>query len=216
MTCEINYNNSAHHSLSMHRQMLAYDPFSMTDDPEFIQDMIEAWEENDTLYTIAELIIMESDEHEAWGEGLPVSYSLLYKTIQLSWVNIIISMVFDKGKGARFAEEYSNIIKYMHEYDEVTNKNYAVYRDFRNGEVIFSSAAKIYLSALMTTWRQSGKSERELKSLLSTSVDLIIKSYEEIGEQFDDINFILNMKNFEFVTLKEQINDFANSLISGG
>lgn len=176
--------------------------------------MIDGWEENETLYTVAELIDLELQEADAWGEGLPVSYSLLYKTMQLTWVNLIISALFMKKMEHVFAEEFSSVIESMSEYDKVTDKRYPVYRDLQSGDVVFGTAGRIYLSASRSVMMQKGISKSEIRVTMLRDLDSIYKSYEKVGEYFGDVGYILNMKNFSDETVKEQLGDFCKKLLS--
>lgn len=207
------YYDPAHHCLSIHRRLLCFEPMALTDNMDFRNIMIDAWEENDSLQTVAELLESDFFEPQSGIDTLPLSYSMMYKTIQLNWINLIIEVIFKASRLEEFALEYGPLICEIAEHSSINDKEYSVYRDLNTGGSIFESAARVYIMSEHNDMLAAGEGRSKTRLATLKRLNHIYDCYEKIGDKIGDRDIILGVSDFGGKTVRASLKEFSINLI---
>lgn len=206
------YNDIGYKHASMHRRILEYDPRS-TDNP-IILEYFNAIDANrDNSSTRYHILNSERIRNQTTNSPMPMSFLSVWHDMSISWVDIIHQMIFIDNSYATFVGEYRDVVENIILYDNLTDKEVLVYRNYNNGETIFHVSAKLWL------YRKYVASKTGTINInIDKELKYILECYEELEWYFgEERKFcILYLMDFKNNTLVDCLTEFVDNLTSNG
>lgn len=191
--------DKAYQFLSVHRKVTAFDP-RYTDNMMIVDnynDISIKHDDRALLYSIIE------NEYVLGNDVIPINYMMIIHEINMAWCDIIIEMLFEQKNIHTFCGEYGEIISDILTHIDITDKHTMIYRNLTTGDTSFHIAAK--------TWLHN-KSTTDVPSIV---LDEIYEIYQQVGEIMYDSserNCILELRNFNNISLKDDLVNFVSTI----
>lgn len=197
---------------AIHRKSLVYDPRN-TDNIiilDYFND-IETKRKLNNYVIYQKLIENDLDAHREYPSAtIPISFQMIYHTINMAWINIMYQMLFIDGAYSTFYGEYKGIIDNILFYDTIDVKESLVYRYFYTGESIFHIAGKV--------WLLEKFAETE-NILVNDRLTMLNKSFKHMMECYVNLEIVMNrpmsiihMHDFEGVSLFVYLSSFLEDI----
>lgn len=206
------YNEIGYYHIGAHRQVLDFDPFAITGSPELLNILYSCSDSGETYNTL--FFLMET-EYSAMGldiPSLPPSFLMILKSIQLSWIQLIIDGVFKKSLFYEFINEYKYVISTIIDSD-INNKEGVVFRTVPSGDNIFDIAGRVHITS---EYSKALSNNSDIREAIDTAYNQVIISYTKLSNILEIDDGILKIKNYSGKSITDNINSLVDMLLEGG
>ena len=207
-----NYTDGYYDIPALHRKALTFDPRN-TDNIiilDYFHDVENKRRKNNSnIYY--KLISNDLDKYkEVQQPPFPISFQMIYHSINIAWLNIIYQMIFVDKAYSTFYGEYKDSVDSVLVYSTINDKESLVYRYFYTGESIFHIAGKIWMYEKYLD--NEGVLITEKLKNLNTEFKHMLECYQGLENAMGKKHSIMYMTDFENVSLLDYLTNFLDDI----